>query len=177
MSQDGCDGRITEYAGTGSASGSTWGCGAKSSGLEAGGVVSSSSWGSAGGGIASNGATDSSCSGTCGGYAPKNGANGGGGTSATAYGGFGAGGDFGSQRHRLSGLDAHSIPVMLDSPQGRLPGVAGTARGPGAMQGDRPRIDRGEHITCDRSIRRGDVMFPHPNPATIRDSDEQIRSG
>ena len=90
VSQDGCDGRTTEYGGTASGSGTTWGCGAKSSDLGVGGIVSSSSWGSAGGGLKSDGGYEYTADNA--GKSWSNGLRGGGNSSYNAYGGFGAAG-------------------------------------------------------------------------------------
>jgi hypothetical protein len=88
--QDGCGGRTTELGGTGSGWNSTHDCGAKSSGVGLGGIVSSSSYGSAGGGYETNGASDYGSN--SGGKSWFNGLTGGGDTSYRAYGGFGGGG-------------------------------------------------------------------------------------
>ena len=90
VSQNGCDADISEYAGTGSGSSPTHSCGLKTSGLGQGGIVSSNSWGSAGGGLNSNGQTDpSGMTGASGGFSYISGAVGG---SGSAPGGFGCGG-------------------------------------------------------------------------------------
>jgi hypothetical protein len=88
-SMDGCPGRITEYAGVGIVASSS-SCAAKTTGLRQGGIVTSSSWGSAGGGFDTNGAGEYTADN--GGRSWKNGLKGGGTSSYTAYGGFGAGG-------------------------------------------------------------------------------------
>lgn len=85
--QDGCDGRASEEGGTGSASGATHTCAARSGGIGLGGIVSGSSWGSAGGGMTTDGASDGTAG--RGGRAYANGAQGG---TGTATGGFGTGG-------------------------------------------------------------------------------------
>jgi hypothetical protein len=88
-SQNGCDGLTGEYGGTASGSGSTWACGAKTTDLKLGGRVSASSWGSAGGGFDGDGAGE---------FTSETGGKrwstltGGGSSSYTAFGGFGAGG-------------------------------------------------------------------------------------
>ncbi|MBW2261818.1 MAG: hypothetical protein JRG91_07585 [Deltaproteobacteria bacterium] len=87
VSQDGCDGRITDFAGTASGSGMTHTCAAKTTGLTMGGIVSSASWGSGGGGFAGGGAADGSW-----GYASQSYAAGGQGGAGAAAGGFGCGG-------------------------------------------------------------------------------------
>jgi hypothetical protein len=87
VSQDGCDGRISEEAGTASGSLTTHGCGAKSGSVTLGGIVSSSSWGSGAGGFSGSGASDAGTG--HGGVAYTSGAQGGGGAAA---GGFGCGG-------------------------------------------------------------------------------------
>lgn len=90
VSQNGCGGRTSEAAGTGSRSSTTHGCGAKSGSIGKGGIVSSSSWGSAGGGLDSNGAYEYNSAN--GGKSWGNGLKGGGTSSYNAYGGFGGGG-------------------------------------------------------------------------------------
>ncbi|MFT7518174.1 MAG: hypothetical protein ACI9MC_000304, partial [Kiritimatiellia bacterium] len=90
VSQNGCDGRVSGFAGTGSRSAITWSCAAKTTDLGSGGLISSGSWGSAGGGLNSNGKGEY-LSGN-GGVAPKNGGTGGGAGSYKAFGGFGGGG-------------------------------------------------------------------------------------
>ncbi|MBW2264452.1 MAG: hypothetical protein JRG91_21005, partial [Deltaproteobacteria bacterium] len=90
VSQDGCDGRTSDYAGTGSGSGSTHTCPAKTSGLTLGGIVSSSSWGSGAGGFVGNGTADGTS--TRAGISYLNGATGGYDATTPAYGGFGGGG-------------------------------------------------------------------------------------
>jgi hypothetical protein len=90
VSQNGCGGRTTDYGGTASGAGTTWSCAAKTTGLRQGGIISSSSWGSAGAGIDSNGAGEYTADN--GGKSWANGLRGGGNTSYPAYGGFGGGG-------------------------------------------------------------------------------------
>jgi hypothetical protein len=91
VSQDGCDGRTTEYGGTASGSGMTHSCTAKTADLTMGGIVSAVSWGSGGGGLVGNGAADSSYG--DGGDSWLNGGTGGIGTSCgNSHGGFGGGG-------------------------------------------------------------------------------------
>ncbi|MBW2263670.1 MAG: hypothetical protein JRG91_17035, partial [Deltaproteobacteria bacterium] len=85
--QNGCDGRTSEEAGTGSGSSSSHGCGAKSGSITLGGIVSASSWGSGGGGFVGGGAADGSWGATSQSYAA-----GGVGGAGTAAGGFGCGG-------------------------------------------------------------------------------------
>jgi hypothetical protein len=116
VSQNGCDGRTTLDAGTGSASSSTHGCGALGSTYRGqGGPTPSSSWGSSGGGWTSDGAGDSSwgtggrgfsnkllgsaasdCGSSVGGF-------GGGGTGNGCWGGGGGGGYGGGQGGMLAG--------------------------------------------------------------------------
>jgi len=91
VSQDGCDGKTSQQAGTGSSSSSTWGCGAKAtSSIGAGGIVSSSSWGSGGGAWSNDGAYEYTADNR--GRSFTNGSRGGGNTTYDAYGGFGGGG-------------------------------------------------------------------------------------
>src|SRR4029079_5613058 len=91
--QNGCDGQIGSYAGTGSGSLDTWGCGAKATDLYYGGLVSAATWGSAGGGYYTGGASDSPY-GTGGGQYSGGAFNGGtsAGSCGYAEGGFGGGG-------------------------------------------------------------------------------------
>ena len=116
VSQNGCDGRTTLDAGTGSGSSSTHGCGALSSTYRGqGGPTPSSSWGSSGGGWTSDGAGDgswgtggrgfankllgsaaSSCGSSTGGF-------GGGATGNGCWGGGGGGGYSGGQGGMLAG--------------------------------------------------------------------------
>ncbi|MGO8756187.1 MAG: IPTL-CTERM sorting domain-containing protein [Gallionellaceae bacterium] len=95
-SQNGCDASITEYAVTGSGSSSSSSCTLESTDLGLGGIISSSSYGSAGAGFNGDGATDPSWGGTHGGgYDWANGMLGGqyvSGCSDNAAGGFGGGG-------------------------------------------------------------------------------------
>lgn len=91
VSQNGCDGRTSTSAGTGSASGSTWSCGAKaSSTIGYGGIVSGTSWGSGGGAWSRDGAYEYTSDNR--GRSFTNGGKGGGNTTYDAYGGFGGGG-------------------------------------------------------------------------------------
>lgn len=91
VSQNGCAGRISQEGGTGSGSGMTHTCVAKTGSVTMGGIVSSTSWGSGGGGFSGDGANDSSYG--TGGQSYSHGANGGEATSCcSAPGGFGGGG-------------------------------------------------------------------------------------
>jgi len=91
VDQNGCDASTAQMAGTGSGSATTHGCGLKaSSTIGRGGIVSSSSWGSAGGGLGGNGAGEYSADN--GGKSWRNGNTGGGNSTYPAYGGFGGGG-------------------------------------------------------------------------------------
>ena len=97
VSQNGCDGRSTTYAGTASGAATTHSCAAKTSGLGTGGIVSSASWGSGGAGFNGNGTGEISTYpswGGYGGYRYSAGMNGGLGHSACyrGDGGFGGGG-------------------------------------------------------------------------------------
>lgn len=89
--QDGCPGRVEEFGGRGSGSADTWSCALKTTDLRQGGIVSSFSWGSAGGGLESTGASDRV--GGNGGRGWTQGLQGGGTPPGEdAYGGFGGGG-------------------------------------------------------------------------------------
>lgn len=91
VSQNGCAGRTSSTAGTGSGSGSTWGCGSKAtSTIAAGGIVSATTWGSGGGAWSTDGAYEYSADNR--GRSFTSGGRGGGTTSYKAYGGFGGGG-------------------------------------------------------------------------------------
>ncbi|MGC2457429.1 MAG: IPTL-CTERM sorting domain-containing protein [Gallionellaceae bacterium] len=95
-SQNGCDASVTEYAVTGSDSSSTSSCTLETSDLGLGGIISQSSYGSAGAGFNGDGATDSAWGDPHGGgYDWANGMLGGVSTGCgTGYnGGFGGGGD------------------------------------------------------------------------------------
>ena len=87
VSQDGCDGRVSEEGGTGSASGATHTCAMRSGGAGTGGIVSGGSWGSGGGGFTSAGAADGGAD--RGGHSYMSDAMGG---AGSAMGGFGCGG-------------------------------------------------------------------------------------
>ena len=86
--QDGCAGRITTFAGTGSGSATTHTCAFKTTNEGFGGVVSSSTWGSGAGGFFGAGSSDSAGGG---GQSWANGATGGGGAAMGGYGGGGSG--------------------------------------------------------------------------------------
>lgn len=94
--QNGCDASVTQFAIIGSGSSQTSTCVLKVDGVGAGGIVSDSSWGSAGAGFNSDGATDPSGGGTHGGgYSWLNGMLGGDSDSDCGFdavGGFGGGG-------------------------------------------------------------------------------------
>jgi len=109
--QNGCDGRTSQEAGTGSGSLSSHGCGAKSGSITLGGIVSASSWGSGGAGFVGNGAADGSwgtasmsyAAGGVGGTGTAAGGFGGGGTGNGACGGGGGGGYSGGDGGRVAG--------------------------------------------------------------------------
>ena len=94
--QNGCDASITGFAVTGGGSAPTASCALETVNLGAGGIISASSYGSAGAGFTSDGATDPSGGGTHGGgYSWANGMLGGAsdaGCGFNAVGGFGGGG-------------------------------------------------------------------------------------
>lgn len=96
VNQNGCDASITQYAVTGSGSATTSPCTLETTNLGVGGIISSSSWGSAGAGFNGDGATDTSGGGTHGGgYSWANGMLGGTSDAVcdfSAPGGFGGGG-------------------------------------------------------------------------------------
>lgn len=96
VAQNGCDASVTQFAVTGSGSSTTSTCALETTDLGLGGIISSSSWGSAGAGFNSDGATDSSGGGTHGGgFSWANGMLGGTSDSTcstSAPGGFGGGG-------------------------------------------------------------------------------------
>lgn len=96
VSQNGCDASITQFAVTGSGNSTTSTCALETTNLGLGGIISSSSWGSAGAGFNGDGATDPSGGGTHGGgYSWANGMLGGTSDSVcdfSAPGGFGGGG-------------------------------------------------------------------------------------
>jgi hypothetical protein len=89
-SSNGCSAGTSNYAGSGSGSSSSSSCPLKTTGLTSGGIVSSSSWGSAGAGFSSNGAGEYDSNN--GGKSWASGSTGGGTSSYPAYGGFGGGG-------------------------------------------------------------------------------------
>ncbi len=91
VSQDGCDGVTSQYAVIGSGASMTSTCALKTTNLGQGGIVSSSSWGSAGGGFNTNGANDGSY-GYGGSSYISGGLGGAGSSSPTIVGGFGGGG-------------------------------------------------------------------------------------
>jgi hypothetical protein len=94
--QNGCDASVTQFAVTGSGGSQTSTCTLETTNLGLGGIISSTSWGSAGAGFNGDGATDSSGGGTHGGgYSWANGILGGTSDSpcgVSAPGGFGGGG-------------------------------------------------------------------------------------
>ncbi|MHB8493633.1 MAG: IPTL-CTERM sorting domain-containing protein [Casimicrobiaceae bacterium] len=96
VSQNGCDASVTQFAVTGSGGSTTSTCTLETTDLGVGGVVSSSSWGSAGAGFGGDGATDPSGGGTHGGgFSWANGMLGGTSDSTcstSAPGGFGGAG-------------------------------------------------------------------------------------
>ncbi len=96
MSQNGCDASITQFAVTGSGSSTTSPCTLEATDLGLGGIISSSSWGSAGAGFNGDGATDPAGGGTHGGgFSWANGILGGTSDdtcSTSEPGGFGGGG-------------------------------------------------------------------------------------
>jgi hypothetical protein len=96
VAQNGCDASITQYAVTGSGSSTTSTCALETTNLGLGGIISSSSWGSAGAGFNGDGATDPSGGGTHGGgFSWANGMLGGTSDrtcSTSAPGGFGGAG-------------------------------------------------------------------------------------
>jgi hypothetical protein len=115
VDQDGCDGVTSDYATNASGSSTTGGCNIKSTDLGMGGIMSSSSWGSAGAGFYGTGEADgswgalsqpwasgmtgsvgSSCDVTEGGF-------GGGGTGNGCCGGGGGGGYSGGDGGRVAG--------------------------------------------------------------------------
>lgn len=118
--QNGCNASVTEYAIIGSGGSETSTCALKVDGVGEGGIVSDSSWGSAGAGFNSDGATDPSGGGTHGGgYSWLNGmlggdsdqdcgfdavgGYGGGGAGNGCYGGGGGGGYSGGDGGRVAG--------------------------------------------------------------------------
>jgi hypothetical protein len=117
VDQNGCDAFITLFGGVGSRSLPTSSCNSKTSGLGMGGVISSSSWGSAGAGFFSDGATDGAraassakswLNGLAGGVGGTGGGSslggfGGGGTGNGSNGGGGGGGYSGGDGGRIAG--------------------------------------------------------------------------
>ena len=122
VSNDGCDASISQFAGLGSASAGTFDCVLKTDALSLGqgGIISSTSWGSAGAGFFSNGAVEyaslgnlaaqSWLNGLAGGIQNRTcgsgfsfGGFGGGGTGSGCGGGGGGGGYSGGDGGRIAG--------------------------------------------------------------------------
>jgi hypothetical protein len=144
--QNGCDGRSSQYAGTGSSSGATWACGAKTTGLGTGGAISGMSWGSGGAGFSGNGSGEVMHA-SWGGYGGKqwssgmtggqgnstcgraDGGFGGGGSGNGCYGGGGGGGYSGGDGGRLAGGGGSYV----DSSGTATSTTAGVQTGAGAV--------------------------------------------
>ena len=88
--QNGCDASVSSFGIVGSGFSTTSSCAVKTNQEGLGGIVSSGSWGSAGGGFNGDGADDSTRG--DGGYSWANGARGGECHIGPAHGGFGSGG-------------------------------------------------------------------------------------